>query len=110
MSATDATNGAAKETERTATHARETVRSAKAAIDEGRRAIPELAKTAQQTFSEQVDRLSGQARDAADMASEQLDNAKLYLVERVQERPFTATLAALGAGFVLGLLFAGSRR
>ena len=110
MSATDATNGAAKETQRTADHAKETLRSAKAAIDEGRRAIPELTRAAQQTFSEQVDRLSDQARDAAEVAGEQLDNARLYLVERVQERPFTATLAALGAGFVLGLLFAGSRR
>ena len=50
-------------------------------------------------------------RDAADqLAGEQFDTAKLYMVERVQERPMTATLAALGAGFVLGLLFAGGRR
>lgn len=110
MPATDAANGAADSAHSTVDHAKETLRSARQTFDEGRRAIPELARTAQRTFSEQVDRFGGQARDAADLAGEQFDSAKLYLVERVQERPFTATLAALGAGFVLGLLFAGNRR
>ena len=56
-----------------------------------------------------MDRLSGQARDAASAAGDQLSTARDYIVEQVQERPLSATLAALGAGFVLGLLFASRR-
>ena len=90
--------------------ARKTARDARDTFEEGRRAIPEIARTAQKVLNEGVERLRAQSGDAADLAGEQIDQAKLYVVERVQERPFTATLAALGAGFVLGLLFASNRR
>jgi ElaB/YqjD/DUF883 family membrane-anchored ribosome-binding protein len=96
--------------DRTVGSARETARHARDTVDEGYRAFPELARTAQKAFSDGVDQLRGRAGDAADDAGEQFDTARLYLVERVQERPFTATLAALGAGFILGLLFFGGRR
>lgn len=95
---------------RTLDNARETARSARETYDEGRRAFPEIARTAQKVLSEGVDQLRGQAGDALGAAGEQFDTARHYVVERVQERPFTVTLAALGAGFILGLLFAGSRR
>ncbi len=91
-------------------NARQTARSARETVEEGRRALPKLKDDARKAFDDGVDNLRGQARDAADQAGDQFDSAKLYMVERVQERPMTATLAALGAGFVLGLLFAGGRR
>ena len=91
-------------------NARKTARSARETVEEGRRALPKLKDDARKAFDDGVDNLRGQARDAADQAGDQFDSAKLYMVERVQERPMTATLAALGAGFVLGLLFAGGRR
>ena len=72
--------------------------------------LPELARRAEQAFNENVDRLRTQSREAADKANEQLEHARTYVVERVQERPFTTTLAVLGAGFLIGLLFAGRRR
>jgi ElaB/YqjD/DUF883 family membrane-anchored ribosome-binding protein len=90
---------------RTVDSAQDTVRSARDAIEEGRRAFPELARNAQKVFADGVEQIRGQIGDG-----EQFDTARLYLVERVQERPFTATLAALGAGFILGLLFVGGRR
>jgi ElaB/YqjD/DUF883 family membrane-anchored ribosome-binding protein len=90
--------------DRAADSVRETVRNARDAVEEGRRAFPELARNAQKVFSDGLEQLRGQA------TSEQLDTARLYVVDRVHERPLTATLAALGAGFVLGLLFAGGRR
>ncbi|WP_174299265.1 hypothetical protein [Caulobacter sp. S45] len=90
--------------------ARQTARSARETVEEGRRALPKLKGDARKAFDDGVDQLRHQARDAADQAGDQFDTAKLYMVERVQERPMTATLAALGAGFVLGLLFAGGRR
>jgi ElaB/YqjD/DUF883 family membrane-anchored ribosome-binding protein len=96
--------------DRTVDSARDTVRNAGKTYEKGVHAAPELARTAQKAFADGVDQLRHQSRDATDQAGEQLDTARLYMVERVQERPFTATLAALGAGFVLGLLFAGNRR
>jgi ElaB/YqjD/DUF883 family membrane-anchored ribosome-binding protein len=109
MSATDAGDAATNSAQDTLSHAKETLRSARNTLEQGKRAIPELKETAQRTFSDQVDRLSGQARDAASAATDQLSTARTYIIEQVQERPLSATLAALGAGFVLGLLFASRR-
>jgi ElaB/YqjD/DUF883 family membrane-anchored ribosome-binding protein len=78
--------------------------------DAARDALPELARRAERAFHDNADRLRTQSREAAAAASEQLDTARMYVIERVQERPFTTTLAALGAGFLIGLLFAGRRR
>lgn len=78
--------------------------------DQAREALPELARRAERAFHDNADKLRGQSREAAAAASEQLDTARMYVIERVQERPFTTTLAALGAGFLIGLLFAGRRR
>ena len=90
--------------------ARDAARHTRATVEEGRRAFPQLAQEAQRAFADGVDQIRNQAGDAADSASEQLDSARLYLVERVQEHPLTVTVAALAAGFVLGLLFVGGRR
>ena len=89
---------------------RETARSARDTFEEGRRALPQIRSDARKAFDDGVEQIRSQASDYADQAGDQLDTARLYMVERVQERPLTATLAALGAGFVLGLLFAGGRR
>jgi ElaB/YqjD/DUF883 family membrane-anchored ribosome-binding protein len=110
MSANSALDPVLDKADETVQTARKTARNARDTYDEGKRAIPELARTAQKVLTEGVERLRAQSGDAADIAGEQIDQAKLYVVDRVQERPFTATLAALGAGFVLGLLFASHRR
>lgn len=82
--------------------------------EHGRQAIPELVAQARELFGDRFDFVRGQLRErgdeASEMAGESLENARLYVVERVQERPFTSTLAALGAGFLLGLLLSGSRK
>ena len=72
--------------------------------------LPELARQAERVFQDRAGRLKSQSREATEAANEQLEIARTYVVERVQERPFTTTLAVLGAGFLLGLLFAGRRR
>jgi ElaB/YqjD/DUF883 family membrane-anchored ribosome-binding protein len=110
MSANDALDPVIDKADETVQTARKTARSARETYDEGKRAIPELARTAQKVIADGVERLRAQSGDAADLAGDQIDQAKVYVVDRVQERPFTATLAALGAGFVLGLLFASNRR
>jgi ElaB/YqjD/DUF883 family membrane-anchored ribosome-binding protein len=110
MSANGALDPVLDKADETVQTARKTARSARDTYEEGKRTIPELARTAQKALAEGVDRLRVQSGDAAEVAGDQIDQAKLYVVDRVQERPFTATLAALGAGFVLGLLFASNRR
>jgi ElaB/YqjD/DUF883 family membrane-anchored ribosome-binding protein len=49
------------------------------------------------------DALAG-AEPYAKTANEQLDEAQRYVLDRVKERPLTATLAGLGVGVLLGLL------
>jgi ElaB/YqjD/DUF883 family membrane-anchored ribosome-binding protein len=77
---------------------------------DARRAVEDLARRAEEALQEHSERLKAQSREAATLANEQLETARTYVVERVQERPFTTTLAVLGAGFLLGLLAAGRRR
>ena len=110
MAASSAFDPVASKAGDTVDSARQAARSARDTIQEGRRALPQLSADARKAFDDGVEQLRSQASDYADQAGDQLDTARLYMVERVQERPLTATLAALGAGFVLGLLFAGGRR
>ena len=110
MAASSAYDSVTSKAGDTVQSARKTARNARDTVEETRRAIPQAKADARKFFDDGVDQIRDQARDYADQAGEQIDNARLYVVERVQERPVAATLAALGAGFVLGLLFAGGRR
>lgn len=103
--AKDAANSADSSLE----HAKKAVSSAKDALEAGRRALPEIGKEAQRVVGERVTELKGRSKDAAGVANDKIEDARLYVTDQVQERPITATLAALGVGFVLGLLFSGRR-
>lgn len=93
-------------------------RDTRRTAENGREALPGLARQAgdrardraRDLLGDRVDRWRDQAEEVADVAGENLENARVYVVERVQERPLTATLAALGVGFLLGALLSGSRR
>jgi len=78
-------------------------------------------KDAEKTLRALVDRLEKGVQEALDVAAsrgkvyaegagEQLETAQKYVTERVQEKPLTATLAALGAGVLIGLLLSGRNR
>ncbi|MEO6340990.1 MAG: hypothetical protein ABIO39_13175 [Caulobacteraceae bacterium] len=103
MPAANSVNSAAKNAQRT-------VDDARAFGEDLRDAVPELKRAAERALREGLGQFKGQSRETMDAAGEQLENARLYVIDRVQERPFTTTLAALGAGFLIGLLFAGRRR
>ena len=60
-------------------------------------------------FQDGLELFRAQTKTYASTAGEQIDVAQKYVVERVQERPMTATVAALGAGVLIGLLLAGGR-
>jgi ElaB/YqjD/DUF883 family membrane-anchored ribosome-binding protein len=88
-------------------------KAAKIAADaaaETERSLTELGKRAEKAIQEGLAELRSRSRDYADVAGEQFDVAQKYVVDRVQERPVAATLAALGVGVVIGLLLAGRRR
>ena len=87
-----------------------TSRDVAAVAREARAAMPGLARFAEKVFQDKTELLKSQSKEATAVANEQLETARTYVVERVQERPFTTTLAVLGAGFMLGLLFAGRRK
>ena len=76
------------------------------AIDAAERGIREAAKRVEKAMREGVDSLRSQAGPYRDQASQQFDEAQQYVIERVKERPVTATLAGIGVGLLLGLLLA----
>jgi ElaB/YqjD/DUF883 family membrane-anchored ribosome-binding protein len=81
------------------------------AAEYAQRAFPEIAKQAREVIDSRLEQFRGQSRDAADVAGEQLEQARIYVVDRVHERPLTATLAAAGIGFLIGVVLAsGGRR
>ena len=83
-------------------------------VDHLRQSAPELARKARELleehFGEVGEQVRHQGRDVAAAAGDQLEDARAFMVDRVQERPLTATFAALGIGFLVGLLISGSRR
>lgn len=84
------------------------------ALDESRaaaeRSIQELAKRAEKAIHEGIETLKQQSRGYVETASDRFDTAQRYVVDRVQEKPVSSTVAALGIGVLVGLLLAGGRR
>jgi ElaB/YqjD/DUF883 family membrane-anchored ribosome-binding protein len=79
-------------------------------IKDAEKNINDMTERAQRTIQEGLETLRVQARAYADTAGDSIDVAQRYVAERVQERPLTATFAALGVGVVIGVLLAGGRR
>jgi len=74
------------------------------ALSAAERTIAEATRTAERVFREGLETLRSQTRTYTDVAGQQMDEAQKYVLERVKERPMTATLAGLGVGVLLGLL------
>lgn len=83
--------------------------------DHGQRAISDLAtlaektiaeasKTAERALREGLDSLRAHARTYTASAGDNVDEAQRYVMQRVKERPVTATLTGLGLGLLIGLL------
>ena len=84
------------------------------ALDESRaaaeRSIQDLARRAEKAIHEGIETLRSQSRGYVDTAGDRLDVAQRYVVDRVHEKPMSATLAALGIGVLVGVLLSGGRR
>lgn len=76
------------------------------AIDLADRNFREYARRFEQIMRDGVDQLRTRAGPYGESASQQIDEAQKYVVERIKERPVIATLAGLGVGLLLGLLMA----
>jgi ElaB/YqjD/DUF883 family membrane-anchored ribosome-binding protein len=80
------------------------------AVSAAERTLSDAAKTAEKVFREGVESLRSQTRVYTDSASQRVDEAQRYVMERVKERPMTATLAGLGVGVLLGLLLSNRNK
>ncbi|MBE7216988.1 MAG: hypothetical protein INR64_00800 [Caulobacteraceae bacterium] len=112
------TDALGRDAARAADHARSDAdrlgRDAGRIADRVRDSAPEFVRQARDVFDERFGDLRDQGREYvreyASAAGDGLEDARSFMVDRVQERPITATLAALGVGFLMGLLISGSRR
>lgn len=83
---------------------------ADSAIKDAEISLRELIERLEKTVQDGLELLRAQTKTYASSAGEQLDTAQKYVAEQVQERPLTATFAALGTGVLIGLLLAGRDR
>ncbi|MGH6956187.1 MAG: hypothetical protein ACREEW_05930 [Caulobacteraceae bacterium] len=75
-------------------------------MDTAERNFRDAARRVEKVMREGVEALKVQAEPLRENASQQIDEAQKYVLERVKERPVTATLAGVGLGLLLGLLLA----
>lgn len=86
---------APKVAEKTAKDVEKTLRALVERLEQGIQDVLAIARTRSKVY--------------ADNAGEQFDTAQKYVSERVQERPLTATMAALGVGLLLGMVLTSGR-
>jgi ElaB/YqjD/DUF883 family membrane-anchored ribosome-binding protein len=88
----------------------ETAGSAETTIKDTEKTLRALVERLERGVQEALDLAKERSKVYAEGAGEQLETAQKYVVERVQERPLTATFAALGVGVLIGLMLSGRNR
>ncbi|MEO8811851.1 MAG: hypothetical protein ABI376_02925 [Caulobacteraceae bacterium] len=106
---------ASRSIDHAADEAKSATAAAGAAVDHGQRAfndalgaaermIADAARTAEKILKESVESLRAHTKSYTGNAGQHVDEAQRYVMDKVKERPMTATLAGLGVGLLLGLL------
>lgn len=75
-------------------------------VSAAEKAISEAARNAEKTLKENLEGLRARAQDYGEETGDNFEDAQAYVIERVKERPVTATLTGLGLGLLIGLLIA----
>jgi ElaB/YqjD/DUF883 family membrane-anchored ribosome-binding protein len=88
----------------------EAIVAAEKVFVEGAKRADKLFRESERTLKENVERLREQAKVYGETAGQSVDDAQRYVVERVTERPVTATFVALGIGLLLGLFLSGRNK
>ena len=86
------------------------VEAVKEAASHAGAAIPEVSELAKAIVDEQVARLKVKSQEAADVATDQFDVARDLVLTQVKAKPLSTLAAAVGVGFVLGVILSGRRR
>jgi ElaB/YqjD/DUF883 family membrane-anchored ribosome-binding protein len=91
-----------------ATAADEAVKAGQQVFDDvmatAEKLLADATRTAEKALKEGVEALKANAAAYSGPAGQTVDDARRYVIERVKERPVTATLAGIGVGFLLGVL------
>jgi len=85
-------------------------RALKDSLAVAERRLSEAARTAERVIKDGVEAIKAQTQAYSGPAGQSVEEAQRFVVERVKERPVTATLAGLGVGFLLGLLLSSRGR
>lgn len=75
-------------------------------VSAAERAISEAVRNSERTLKDSLDGLRARAHDYGEEAGDNFGDAQDYVIQRVKERPVTATLTGLGLGLLIGLLIA----
>ncbi|MGE3301635.1 MAG: hypothetical protein AB7M12_00800 [Hyphomonadaceae bacterium] len=86
-------------------------------VDEAKKTANSLKREAvnglhatQDELRRRVEESKVRLNTAIDETADRVDAAHMYLKEQARERPIAVTLAAVGAGLVIGMLLSGGRR
>jgi ElaB/YqjD/DUF883 family membrane-anchored ribosome-binding protein len=85
-------------------------RALKDSLAAAERRLTDAAKTAERVIKDSIEAIKAQTQAYSGPAGQTVDEAQRYVIERVKERPVTATLAGLGVGFLLGVLLSSRGR
>jgi ElaB/YqjD/DUF883 family membrane-anchored ribosome-binding protein len=88
----------------------ETKDSAEKTVKDAEKTLRVLIERLEKGVQEVLEIAKSRSKVYAEGAGEQIETAQKYVTERVQEKPLTATMAALGAGLLIGLLLSGRNR